>query len=61
MTALFLVAAQSFLQPARWLTCSHCISLVRANVYNEQFAYHLFLICLPLIVLAVLVAIIHRL
>jgi hypothetical protein len=49
-----------FLDTVQWLSCSQCISLVRANVYNEQFTYHLFLIWLPLIVLALIIAFIYR-
>ena len=43
-----------------WLVCSHCLTLVKAQVYDQHFFSNLSLIWLPLAILAIVILIIHK-
>jgi hypothetical protein len=60
--ALALIALVVISGPAQALACPDCSTsrIVRASVFDGSFATHLFLIALPLAVLAVICALLYR-
>lgn len=54
------MSSTSTLQDLNMQACSHCLTLVKANVYNQEFLGNLALILLPLMLLSIIVFWIYK-